>query len=661
MAIDDMDISKTLKAMTLTDKVKLVIGERFSDELKEFAYNYPYNKSIILDYDILDVGFDIGEFLGDKPESVIKIFKKQISKMAPVNTKIPKDDLNVRFDNYSGNKLSSINELKSNYIGKFVNFEGLVKRRHTVRPIVKIMMFECRSCMRLHEVEQKTEMVVEPPLCQDCGGRSFRPLLDESEFKDKQVMVVQEPLEKTKGTEIPRTIEIFVEDDLVDTILPGQNINITGVLKVLKEEKGFKFYVESNYIKNMGKNYDDIEITPEDKEEILALSNNPDIMYMMTHSVVPSIKGYINEKKAIVLHLFGGTEKIFSDGGRKRPSINILMIGDPGTGKSEMLTRVNRITPNSIMTSGKSSSGAGLTAAAVKDEYGGWSLEAGAFVMADRGHICIDEFDKMRSEDRSALHEVLEQQTLSVNKAGINATLNTRCAVFAAANPKYSKYDRSKSIGEQINMPPSLLSRFDIIFAIEDEIDKKKDRAIGEYILDMHETSNLKYDISPDLLCKYIAYAQQNIHPKVTGNIKNIILDYYVEIRDMVKTSDEPVPITTRQLEGMIRLTEASAKLHLREIATEEDAQIAIDIMNDYLMKVGYDPETGKMDIQKLYGDKPKSYYDKLRVAKDLLKDHYEMYGKYKHDLFIEDIMLRCHVFEEDAERIAKRVTKDKA
>jgi replicative DNA helicase Mcm len=414
----------------------------------------------------------------------------------------------------------------------------------------------------------------------------------------------------------------------------------------------------SNYLENIGKTHNDVEITPEDQEKILKLSTHPDLLYLMTHSVAPTIYGNTNIKKGMVLHLFGGSEKKFSNMGKRRSSIHILVLGDPSLGKSVLMESINELSMNSIIASGKSTTGAGLTASAVKDEGGAWTLEAGAAIMANDGNLCIDEFDKMRSEDRASLHQIMEQEIITVNKAGINATLNARCAIFAVANPKYSKYDRSKSIGEQINLPASLLSRFDIIFIMEDKINPDIDRKIAEHITQLHQSHNVDYFIEPDLFSKYISYAKQNIKPVISDEVSDILVNYYVDIRGMVENSDEPTPITTRQLEGMIRLTEASAKLHLRQEASIDDAQIAIDMMNDFLKKVGYDPETGKYDIQKLYGAKPKSWYDKVRKTEELLKEHMEMYGEYKEDLFIEEVMLKCYVFENDAKKIIKEATK---
>jgi replicative DNA helicase Mcm len=348
-------------------QVQLILAERFKSEIEEFGNNLANNKAILLDFNLVLPGFEIGKLLCDKPTEVIELFQKQIAKQITNSTRIRHEEINVRFDNYYDNTLNSINDLKSKYVGKFVNFEGVVKRRYTVRPIVKTMLFECKGCMRTHEVEQKTETLQEPGICKDCGGRSFRPLLDFAQYKDRQILVVQEPLEKTKGTEIPRTIELYADEDLVDCALPGQNVNITGILKVLKDDKKFKFYVDTNYLKNVGKTYDDIEISPEDEKEIKELSKNPELMYMMTHSIVPSIRGYINEKKAIVLHLFGGTEKTFADGGRKRSSINILLVGEPGIGKALSVDTLIP-TPNGFTT--------------MED------LEVGDMLFDERGNIC---------------------------------------------------------------------------------------------------------------------------------------------------------------------------------------------------------------------------------------------------------------------------------
>ena len=284
-------------------------------------------------------------------------------------------------------------------------------------------------------------------------------------------------------------------------------------------------------------------------------------------------------------------------------------------GKSQILKYVSKLAPRSIYTSGKGTTGAGLTAAAVRDELGGWSLEAGALVLGDQGNVCVDELDKMRSEDRSALHEALEQQTVSIAKAGIMATLNSRCSVLAAANPKFGRFDRYKAVAEQIDLPSPILSRFDLTFILEDTPNIETDRQLAQHILDIHKENKINYEIEPELLRKYIAYARKNCNPQLTDSANKVLEEFYVTMRSGAIDEESPVPITARQLEAVIRLAEASAKIKLKEYVEAEDAHKAIKLQQACLKEVGYDPETGKIDIDRVEGGTPKSDRDKFSTV----------------------------------------------
>jgi replicative DNA helicase Mcm len=451
-------------------------------------------------------------------------------------------------------------------------------------------------------------------------------------------------------------MELLLEEDIVNTVVPGEQVRITGILKVKKKGKDFRFYVDVNDIEVLIKEYEDIDLSDEDIQMIKEMSNDPKIFDKLSNSIVPTIQGYKEVKDFLTLQLFEGTEKELPDGTRKRSAIHSLIVGDPGIGKSEMLKRMARNAPQGIYTSGKGSTAAGLTAAAVQDENGGWTLEGGALVLGDRGHVMIDEMDKMRSEDRSALHEAMEQQTISIAKAGITATLNTRASIVAAANPKFGKFDPYKPIVEQINLPATILSRFDVIFPIEDRPNQKEDSKKALSVIATHKDDKINYDIDSETFQKYVAYARQNIKPRINTKAGDLLHNFYVKIRNLSESLDDAPPITLRQLEAMIRFTEASAKAHLKPIADEEDAKRAINIMNDYLYRVGFDTETGKLDVNKLQGDRPKSWEDKVKKAIKVFDDLEDQFGTDVRSLsdyiVIEEIMVGVGVDEDDAEKL---------
>lgn len=1119
---------------TITEKSKTSVAkfeDFFSTEYKgaifEALEKYPDERSVVVDYLQLEMfDPDLADLLIEKPEEVIKAAQKAIKN---IDTTRKNADLNVRFQNLSN--IIPLRDLRSKYIGKFVAVDGIIRKTNEIRPRIVNAMFECRSCMRLYEVPQKSNLVSEPALCNDCGGRSFRLLQEESEFLDTQTTRLQEPLENLSGGEQPRQINVVLEDDLVDTITPGDIIRITGTLKTVRDEKTklFKNYIYCNYIEALEQEFEELQISEEDEEKIKKLTKNPDVYNKIINSTAPSIHGYREVKEAIALQLFGGSPKELEDRTRIRGDIHILIVGDPGIGKSQMLKYVSKLAPRGIYTSGKGTSGVGLTAAAVKDDLGGWSLEAGALVLGDRGNVCVDELDKMRPEDRSAIHEALEQQsyhkdfeillgsgrkvkigdfidkylkkeksniiygkdteilpiddlyvmaydlekmeianvkadriskhkapekfvkikfgtgrsvtvtpehpiliwdkeiksvkadkieeddivlgvneyypstnsninsntaaflgfilserhackkkgnglyevgfsntdeklveefknilekqkikygvsvkkegwktlytvriiskafyhellnefpevflqegrparmkrvpnkilmssennknaflnayfkgdgfvdnyrtgystssvkmaedlqdlllmlgiysyifreereeriyykvtvsgkgnmekfaeiikddprtervndliktssnknndrdilpneivqrldnilkklkfcdgrlcnninrgqnahrltignyvkkakklleeisislqnkdvngakkifriselslklnvpysslryrlmngddeivkillneanerfikvkedlklikkyvqgnvrfvkvkkvelventeskwvyditvepqhlfvshglvlhnTISIAKAGILATLNSRCAVLAASNPKFGRFDRYKSIAEQINLPSPILSRFDLIFIVEDKPNAERDKKLAGHILNIHKNTSIPFEIDPELLRKYIAYARKQAHPQLTQGAIEILQEFYVGMRGSAEDDDSPVPITARQLEALVRLSEANCKIRLGKEVTAKDAKRAIRLQQECLKQVGLDPETGKVDIDKVEGRTPKSERDKARVLMDVIKELGDEYG----------------------------------
>ena len=322
-----------------------------------------------------------------------------------------------------------------------------------------------------------------------------------------------------------------------------------------------------------------------------------------------------------------------------------------------MLKYVSKLAPRSIYTSGKGTTGAGLTAAAVRDELGGWSLEAGALVLGDQGNVCVDELDKMRSEDRSALHEALEQQTVSIAKAGIMATLNSRCSVLAAANPKFGRFDRYKVLAEQIDLPSPILSRFDLIFVVEDKPSREGDTKLAEHILKIHQSNTVDYAIEPELLRKYIAYARKNINPTLTNDAITVLKEFYVNTRNGNAEEQAPVPITARQLEAIIRLAEASAKIKLKDTVDREDAQRAVELQLACLKEVGVDPETGEFDVEVIEGRTPKSERDKMqRITEEVAMLEEEFAGTAPLNVLISNMIDKYDISEDKVENIVRNL-----
>jgi len=653
-----MTMNSTNKTQTSTAKFEEFFATSYKDDVFKILEKYPDERSLNVNYQSLEMfDPDLADLLIEKPEEVIEAAQIAIKNIDPL---VKDADINIRFENMSN--IVALKDLLSKYIGTFVAADGIVRKTDEIRPRIEAGVFECRGCMRLHEVEQTSgNHIVEPSLCSECGGRSFRLLQEESKYIDTQTARMQEPLENLSGGTEPKQMLMILEDDLVDKLNPGDKVRITGTLKTFREERSGKFknYIYVNHIEPLEQEFEELHLSEEDEEKIIELSQDPHIYDKIIASTAPSIKGYRDVKEAIALQLFGGAAKQLEDETKLRGDIHILIVGDPGIGKSQILKYVSRLAPRSIYTSGKGTSGAGLTAAAVRDELGGWSLEAGALVLGDQGNVCVDELDKMRSEDRSALHEALEQQTVSIAKAGIMATLNSRCSVLAAANPKFGRFDRYKVLAEQIDLPAPIISRFDLIFVIEDIPSTERDSELADHILKTHQYNTIEYEIEPDLLRKYIAYARKNVNPQLTDEANEVLKEFYVSTRNSDPEDQGAVPITARQLEAIIRLSEASAKIKLKDYVEKEDAEKAVRLQRACLEDVGIDPETGKIDVGALGEGTVKTDRDKIqRVTEEIKLLEEEYAGNAPMNVLLSNMSEKYNLSEDKTEEIVRKLVQ---
>ncbi len=614
------------------------------------------NTLIFLYEDLLSFDPKIAEMLRKDPEvlleSAVEAFKDILKFQS--GKKLNHKNYFVRITTEDPQSILKVNirGLRSTHIDELVCSKGIIIRSSRVRPRLKNASFECLVCGTTFEVVQLTSKVKWPRFCinKNCKAKAksdFRLLTKHSDFIDWQSITVQEIPEELPPGRMPRSVQAVLTHDLVDYVKPGDRVNIMGIYKSVlamsmrnRNSTLFKTYVHVNHVDPEDKSEEDSDISKEDKEKIEELSKEPMVQKKIARSIAPSIYGREDLKMASALSLFGGTKKRKAGGGYKRGDIHILFVGDPGTGKSEVLKDAVEVSPRGLYTSGKGSTAVGLTAAVIKDaDTGQMNLEAGAMVLANGGIAAIDEFDKMDSADRSALHESMEQQTISIAKAGIVATLKSETAVIAAANPHSGRYDIYSTPTQNIRLPPSLLSRFDLIFVVIDRPNQQKDAKVAEFILknamadfdqDIEEEEGEEEGdeviapISHDLLKKYIKFAKKNSHPRLTDEAKERIKEFYLELRGEYESEDAIISILARNLDALVRLSEAYAKMALREKVLKSDVEEIIKIFKRYLKDTGYDEKTGKIDMDRVLAGESRVKLNKLDALLERLKETFE-------------------------------------
>lgn len=605
-----------------------------------------------------------------QPEETLKAAQSSIAEFD-----LPKDlrQFQVRIKNLPESSKMLIRNVRSKHLTRMIWTLGVVRQKSDVRPQVTSTRFECPSCGNVITLLQLEKKFREPSKC-SCGRKGkFKEL--ESSLIDAQGIVLEEASDDLEGGDQPKRINVFLKNDLVSPLnerrtSPGSKIRVAGwIIKVPKNLKEggkatqYDLLLEANYVETVEEDFTDINVTKEEQEKILQLAADPKVYSKLINSIAPSIFGHERTKEALLMQFVGGVRKERSDGTVTRGDMHVLLVGDPGCGKSQLLKRSVKVAPKARYTGGKGVSGAGLTAAVVKDEFlGGWSLEAGALVLSNHGFVMIDELDKMDNEDRAAMHEALEQQTVSISKANIQATLRAETTVLAAANPKLGRFSPRESIAAQIDLPPTLINRFDLIFPIKDIPDKKRDEQMAQHILGLHKDPTMgEPEIPTDLLRKFIAYARQKSKPKMTDEALEELKNYYIQMRNRGGTEDDEfrvIPITARQLEALVRLAEASAKIRLSEKVLRQDARRAIDLIQYCLEQVAMDVKTGLIDIDQISTGISATQRSKIIVVKEIISALEPKYGK---GIPIEDLIEEAKaqgVNREDVEEVIEKLKR---
>ena len=774
------------------NEIQEIWNNIFSDDgyslrITEIQANYPQDRSLVVTYsDINKVNTDFAMYLLEKPDRCLRLGRKVIRNLLPPTWE-PSNEVNLRIIDLPKDAHVEVRDLRAKHLGRLVAIEGLVRKATVPKLKMTKAHYKCAKCDADIWQDQKGVYATEPLMCpnEGCNKTALRFILDEetSIYSDTQKIEIQENPEGLRGGAQPERITAFIEDDISGKVTAGNRVTLNGIIRPV--EKGerdksivFEVFVDVVSVQSAQMEYEEIEITEEDERRIIEASKDPKFFDNLIQSIAPTIYGLEEEKMALALQLFGGSHKTVGNA-TIRGDMHILMVGDPGVAKSQLLNYMSRLAPRGIYASGKSSSAAGLcvggesilvndkgetetigqfvesrmtepeeyrpgiwrqavdggktqsiselgsvrylpityiwkiktpekvfkitaggssilmtpetklqamqgsrfdwveaqdlrigdmvsmvtnnmrlmmvseielltdglpeyvydltiepshafiasgfvvhnTAAAVKDDFGDgrWTLEAGALVLADKGLACIDELDKMTEQDRSSLHEAMEQQTVTINKAGISATLQSRCSLAAAANPKLGRFNREDRIAKQIDLPPALMSRFDLIFPLFDVPEREKDRKLTEHILNTHlrgqaslmkdesvggiskeeimnSTDNIKPIYEAEFIRKYVSYAKRNCFPVMSPTARRMIENDFLSIRNDNTGPDAPVSITPRQLEAYIRISEASAKTRLSDVVEEQDASRAIYLINDYLKKIATTSD-GKLDF----------------------------------------------------------------
>jgi replicative DNA helicase Mcm len=657
--------------------------ERFQEFLRTFQPEkgeYKYRRRlgqvrslsqiyVVVDFeDLVAYDSELARLLVDKPDEYLPYIER--SGWAQLKIEDPQYAEEIKKIRVRFRKLPdrfSLRKVGQAQLAKLLLVDGIIVRATPVRPLVTRAAFQCRKCNSFTFVEQSGLVMREPELCGRCRSKLLDFSEKQSTFINSQELRMQERPEDLPPGQLPRAIDVKLFEDLVDVARPGDRISLTGIVRAEQEilSRGtrlrtFDLFLDANFLDISGKETEIVEITVEEEAQILEMAKDPWIHRKLLSSLAPSIYGYDAIKEAILYLLFGAVHKVLPDGVTIRGDVNVLLIGDPGTAKSQLLQYVARVAPRGLYTSGRGSTAAGLTAAVVREKSGGLVLEAGALVLADKGVCSIDEIDKMRPDDRVAIHEAMEQQTVSIAKGGIVATLNARASVLAAANPALGRYEPYKNITENINLPVTILSRFDLIFIMRDAPDSEVDTKMSEHILTLHRVGAPPQEapMTPQMFRKYVSYAR-GISPVLTQEASNALRDFYLRMRSTSTTADSPIAITPRQLEALVRLSECRARSFLRDKVTVEDTDAIIRLMTISLQHVGIDTTTGKVDIDTIMTGKPKSLRDRMQTILSTVATMERETGAVQESKLYEELSKTAGLSEGEVQTLVNQLIRD--
>ncbi|XP_026385731.1 DNA replication licensing factor MCM2-like [Papaver somniferum] len=671
-----------LREWVTRDEVRRLIAKKFKEFLLtyensrnqqgDFEYIRLVNEMVSANKCSLEIDYkqfiyvhpNIAIWLADAPQSVLEVMedvaKSVVFNLHP-NYKNIHQKIYVRITNLP--VYDQIRNIRQIHLNTMIRIGGVVTRRSGVFPQLQQVKYDCSKCGSvLGPFFQNSYSEVKVGSCPECQSKGpFTVNIEQTVYRNYQKLTLQESPGIVPAGRLPRYKEVILLNDLIDCARPGEEIEVTGVYTnnfdlSLNTKNGFPVFatvVEANYVTKKQDLFSAYKLTQEDKDEIEKLAKDPRIGERIVKSIAPSIYGHEDIKMALALAMFGGQEKNVEGKHRLRGDINVLLLGDPGTAKSQFLKYAEKTGQRAVYTTGKGASAVGLTAAVHKDPITReWTLEGGALVLADRGICLIDEFDKMNDQDRVSIHEAMEQQSISISKAGIVTSLQARCSVIAAANPIGGRYDSSKTFSQNVELTDPIISRFDVLCVVKDVVDPVLDEMLAEFVVESHSksrakganlddmpVSNSQADpdasaepvdpeiLSQDMLKKYITYAKLNVFPRLHDADLNKVTEVYAELR-RESSHGQGVPIAVRHIESMIRMSEAHARMHLRQHVKQDDVDMAIRVLLDSFIS------TQKFGVQRALQQSFKKYmtFKKdhngilIHMLRELVKDalHFE-------------------------------------
>ncbi|KAH9113604.1 hypothetical protein AeMF1_012236 [Aphanomyces euteiches] len=600
---------------------------------------------LVLDVELRDLtSFDpeLGDMFLSKPAQMLPLLESAAAQVAKLS---PNQPIQIVLKSATMESLR-LRDIHATQVNRLVKVPGIIISTSKVRAKCMSITVQCKNCGHLKTLPCPSAFqgVAVPRNCdrraqsdadggmgvlnQDCPKDSYIIVPDKCTYVDQQTLKLQESPEVVPTGEMPRHLLLSADRYLVDRAPPGTRVSVLGISSVFNAKKQVgAVAIRTPYLRVVGIEIDEegagrarVVFTPREEETFAEMARDPNLYEKLSSSIAPSIYGdyTVNIKKAIACLLIGGSRKRLPDGMILRGDINVLLLGDPSTAKSQFLKFTEKVAPVGVYTSGKGSSAAGLTASVIKDSKGEFFLEGGAMVLADGGVVCIDEFDKMRESDRVAIHEAMEQQTISIAKAGITTILNSRASVLAAANPVFGRYDDMRTASDNIDLMSTILSRFDLIFIVRDIQDEARDRSMAAHVVRVHTNQfnqslqDAHGEIEPALMKRYITYCRQRIAPRLSMDATQALQDFYVQVRDNVRQDEKEraIPITVRQLEALVRISESLAKMHLKIEVSAENVEEAIRLFKVSTMNAAQDGGT-----QGLFG----SFHEKAAVVEEAI------------------------------------------